>query len=134
MHRIYVCVSQVERCVIRSFTTPHFIAAHRRDFVRSITAARPPRAHALSPARYAPAVIKIFKKLCTLKHFMVVAARASYDRRMHRMQPPLSPHPLFAVALSLFLSRSKSRRPDRSARSNTPSFYNPTSLMLASNF
>lgn len=69
----------------------NFIVAHRRDFVRSITAARPPRARALSPARYTPAVIEIFKKLCTLKHFMVVATRASYDRRMHRMQPPLTP-------------------------------------------
>lgn len=84
-------VSHVERCVIKSFTTRHFIVAHRRDFVRSITAARPPRARALSPARYTPAVIKIFKKLRTLKHFMVVATRASYDRRMHRMQPPLAP-------------------------------------------
>lgn len=93
------------------------------------------------PRRGTPVVIKIFKKLCTLKHFMAVAAcllRPAYASGQHPPAPlrALLPRlPPSAVALSLFLSRSKSRQPDRPRpASNTPSFYNPTSLMLASNF
>lgn len=76
--------------------------------------------HELMPClrRGAPVVIKIFKKLCTLKHFMAVAAcllrptvcigvassRLSCTYLAQRPSP---------VSLSLFLSRSKSRQPDR---------------------
>lgn len=87
--------------------------------------------HELMPClrRDALVVIKIFKKLCTLKHFIAVAASLLPTICIEATSSRLCIY----LALLLFLSHSKSRQPDRPA-SNTPSFYNPTSLMLASNF
>lgn len=96
--------------------------------------------HELMPClrRGAPVVIKIFKKLYTLKHFMAVAAcllrpavcigaassRLSCTYLAHRPSPSLS---------RFFSPAAKAASPTGPA-SNTPSFYNPTSLMFASNF
>lgn len=128
-------VSHVERC--------HLKVSQRciLSLLTEISFGQLPRLvrHELVPClrRGTPVVIKIFKKLCTLKHFMAVAARLlrpPYVSEQHPL-PPLraSTSSILRLALSLFLSRSKSRQPDRPAY-NTPSFYNPTSLMLASNF
>lgn len=87
--------------------------------------------HELMPClrRGEPVIIKIFKKLCTLKHFIAVAASLLPTICIEVASSRLY---IYLVLLP-FLSHSKSRQPDRPA-SNTPSFYNPTSLMLASNF
>lgn len=105
-------VSHFERCAIKSFTTLHFIGAHR-DFAQLPWFVR----HELMPClrRGAPVVIKIFKKLYTLKHFMAVPPTTSGMHRSSILLPlvHLPRPPPFAVALELFLSRSKSRQPDR---------------------
>lgn len=139
-----------QRCVLSSLAPTRFRSVNYRGS----------SAHELVPCprRCTPAVIKIFKKLCTLKHFMAFAARllratyASYAApflararalpsptlRRRCSQTPFSPSPTSSLTLTLSLSyffsrAAKAASPTGPAR-NTPSFYNPTSLMLASNF
>jgi len=87
--------------------------------------------------RGTPVVIKIFKKLCTLKHFMAAAAcllRSTYASEQHlpASRAPTSPT-LRRRPLAFSLAQQKP--PARPAgEQHPPSFYNPPSLMLASNF
>lgn len=116
-------VSHIGRCAIKSFTS----------LLTEISFGQLPRLVRYEPVsrlrRGTPLVIKIFKKLCTLKHFMAVAAcllQAGYVSEQHPLHRRLFsvqlPRPSSAPSPSRFFSPAAKAASPTDRRATPPRF------------